>query len=101
MNLIKISGKIIEKERIEKKDYINVLLAMPLRIKVYEDGEYKPTYSYIKFGLFGLDEQQYSNLEKGTFIDIIGTVHGNCDKNGKKTGEMLIIPRTITRGVLK
>lgn len=102
MNLFKISGKVMKKEKVKGNDLIlNLVLAIPLGMKVYDAESFVPAYSYLSISLFGLDKEQYDNLRKGNFVEIIGSVTGNSDKEGNKKSELIILPKTITKGVLK
>lgn len=99
MHMIKVSGIIQDKTLIKNKDLLTILLAMPLNVKVYKDGRFENMYSYASFSLFGLDEKQYKNLRKGNFVEITGTIRGNCDQDGNRIGEIIIVPRNIMKGV--
>lgn len=98
MNTIKISGKVIKKEK-TKKDDLKIVLAMPLHMKVYDEGTFKQCYSYLSFTLFGLEKEQYDNLRKGNFVEIIGYIAGNCKEDGTPKSDLTILPKSVTKGV--
>ena len=100
MNNIKISGKIIKKTKNEIDDrYLRVVLAMPLHIKYYDEGMFKQCFSYLSFDLFGLDKEQYSDLRKGSYVEIYGSVVGNCKEDGTLKNNLIICPKSIMKGV--
>ncbi len=102
MNTIKIAGKVIKKEKQKKNElFLDVLIAVPLNLKVYDEGNYIQQYNYFSFTLFGLDKNQYSNLRKGNFVEIIGQVVGNSNEDGTEKNNLIIIPKTIMKGGLK
>ncbi len=102
MNSIKIAGKVLKKEKQKKNDqYLDILIAVPLHMKVYDDGNFKQLYSYLSFSLFGLNNDQYSNLRKGNFVEIIGQVVGNSNEDGTQKKNLIVIPKSIMKGVFK
>lgn len=102
MNSIKLAGKVVKKESQKKNDpYLNILIAVPLHMKVYDDGNFKQLYHYISLSLFGVDNEQYANLRKGNFVEIIGQIVGNSNEDGTQKRDLIIIPKSIMRGVSK
>lgn len=98
MNTIKISGKVIKKEK-TKEDDLKIVLAMPLHIKVYDEGTFKQCYNYLSFTILGLEKEQYDNLRKGNSVEIIGYVTGNCNEDGTPKRNLTIYPKSVTKGV--
>lgn len=102
MNVFKISGTVLKKEKQKGEDRtLRLVLAVPLNMKIYSEGTFKPTYDYLSFSLYGLNQDQSSNLRKGNYVEIIGYIIGNCDKDGNNKKELTILPKTITKGVIK
>ncbi len=102
MNTIKIAGKVLKKEKQKKNDsFLDILIAVPLNMKVYDEGNFIQQYNYFSFTLFGLDENQYTNLRKGNFVEIIGQIAGNSNEDGTEMKNLIIIPKTIMKGGLK
>ncbi len=102
MNSIKIAGKVLKKEKQKKNDqYLDILIAVPLHMKVYDEGNFKQLYSYLSFSLFGLNNDQYNNLRKGNFVEIIGQVVGNSNEDGTQKKNLIVIPKSIMKGVFK
>ena len=102
MNSIKIAGEIIKKEKSRKNDtFLNVIVAVPLHMKVYGDGNFKQLYNYVSLSLFGLENDQYDILRKGNFVEIIGQIVGNSNEDGKKKRDLIVIPKSIMKGVRK
>lgn len=102
MNTFKISGKVVKKEKIKGNDLmVNLVLAIPLGMKVYDEESFTPVYNYLSFSIFGLDKEQYDNLRKGNSVEIIGFITGNCDKDGNKKSELIVLPKSVTKGVMK
>lgn len=102
MNNIRIAGKIIKKEKQKNKDlFLDILLAIPINFKVYHKGNFIQKYNYFSFTLFGLDKSQYSNLRKGSFVEIIGQIVGTSDKDGTEKNNLIIIPNTVTKRGIK
>ena len=100
MNSIKVSGKIIRKDKNKKDDrYLKLVLAMPLHMKSFDEGTFKQCYSYLSFTLFGIDKEQYDNLRKGNYVEIIGWILGNCKEDGTIKDNLIICPKTVTKGV--
>ena len=100
MNLIKISGKIIQKEKNNKDNRtLKIVIAIPLRMKSFdEDGNVKQCYSYFSCSLIGLDKEQYTNLRKGNYVEITGYICGNCKDDGTIISDTTIFPKSITKG---
>ncbi len=102
MNTIKIAGKVLKKEKQKKNDsFLDILIAVPLNMKVYDEGNFIQQYNYFSFTLFGLDENQYTNLRKGNFVEIIGQIIGNSNEDGTEKKNLTIIPKTIMKGGIK
>lgn len=102
MNSIKIAGRIIKKDKRKKNSlFLNILIAVPLRLKVYDDDSFKQLYNYISVSLFGLDSSQYSTLRKGSFVEIIGQIVGNSNEDGSMKKDLVIIPKAIKKGEIK
>lgn len=102
MNTIKIAGKVVKKEKQKKNDtFLNILVAVPLHLKVYDEGNFKQLYNYISLSLFGLDNDQYTNLRKGNFVEIIGQIVGNCNEDGTEKRDLIVIPKSIMKGGTK
>jgi len=90
------------KEKQKKNDqYLNILIAVPLHMKVYDDGNFKELCHFISLSLFGVDNEQYVNLRKGTFVEIIGQIVGNSDAEGTLKKDLIVIPKSIMRGASK
>lgn len=101
MNTIKIAGKVIKKEYQKKNDTLNILLAVPLHLKVYDDDNFKQLYHYISISLFGLEKEQYNNLRKNNFVEIIGQIIGNSNEDGSTKSDLIVIPKSVTKGGVK
>lgn len=102
MNAIKIAGKIVKKEKQKKNDpYLNILVAVPLHLKVYDEDTFKQLYNYVSLSLFGLDNDQYTNLRKGNFVEIIGQIVGNSNEDGTEKRDLIIIPKSVMKGGTK
>ncbi len=99
MNNIKISGRVISKTK-EKNNsmIINVLLAVPIKYRIYNDGVLEQNYNYLSFKLIG---KNFSNLRKGSYVDIVGYIIGNSDENGNLAEGVFIVPSAISKGVVK
>ena len=99
MNNIKISGRVISKTK-EKNNsmIINVLLAVPIKYRIYNDGVLEQNYNYLSFKLIG---KNFSNLRKGSYVDIVGYIIGNSDENGNLVEGVFIVPSAISKGVVK
>ncbi len=99
MNSIKIAGKVVKKEKQKKNDqYLDILIAVPLHMRVYDDGDFKQLYHYISLSLFGIDSDQYANLRKGNFVEIIGQLVGNSNEDGTVKKGLIVIPKSIMKG---
>lgn len=102
MNAIRIAGKVLKKEKQKKSDFLlDILIAVPLNLKIYDEGNYIQQYNYFSFTLFGLDKNQYSNLRKGNFVEIVGQIVGNSNEDGTEKNNLIIIPKTVTKGVIR
>lgn len=102
MNTIKIAGKVVKKEKQKKNDsFLNILVAVPLHLKVYDEGNFKQLYNYVSLSLFGLDNDQYTNLRKGNFVEIIGQIVGNSNEDGTEKRDLIVIPKSIMKGGTK
>ena len=102
MNTFKISGKVVKTTKIKKSDlFVNVILAVPLNYKIYDDDNLKQQYNYISFSIFGLDQDQYKNLRKGNYVEISGMMAGNCNEDGSNKMDLIIFPKSIMKGVIK
>ena len=102
MNYIKIAGKIIKKEKQKKNDdFLNILIAVPLNMKVYSEGNFKQLYNYVSLSLFGLNSEQYTNLRKGNFVEIVGQIIGNSNEEGTKKRDLIVIPKSVMKGGIK
>lgn len=99
MNAIKIAGKIVKKDKQKKNDsFLNILIAVPLHLKVYDEGNFKQLYSYVSLSLFGVDQDQLSNLRKGNFVEIIGQIVGNSNEDGTEKKDLIVIPKSVMKG---
>ena len=54
----------------------------------------------MSFNLIGLNKD-FSNLRKGSFVEIVGEIIGNCNKDVSKKTDLFINPKSITKGVMK
>lgn len=101
MNTIKLSGKVVKKEKVKKNDYfVKVVLAVPLHLRICDEGIVEQEYYYVSFLLFKMSKEDKSNLRKGSQVRIIGEIGGNCDEDGNNESELIIIPKSITKGVI-
>ena len=103
MNSIRISGKILQKDKIKNNNNsLKIILAMPLQMQYYDKGTFKQCYSYLSFILAGIDDDQYKYLRKGSYVEIIGCLLGNCKEDGTlKENHLTIVPNTIKKEVYK
>ena len=101
MNTIRIKGKVIKKTKEKKNDLVlNVVLAIPLNFRIFNEGVCEQEYNYVSFNLIGLNKD-FSNLRKGSFVEIVGEIIGNCNKDVSKKTDLFISPKSITKGVMK
>ncbi len=90
----------IKKERQRKKDaLVNIIIALPLNMKVYHNGTFKQMYNYVSLALLGVNQEQCAELKKGNLIKISGQIVGNSNENGKNKRDLTIVPKTITKGI--
>lgn len=100
MNFFRISGKVIKTTKIKKCDlFVNVILAVPLNYRIYDEDSLKQQYNYISFFIFGLDQEQYKNLRKGNYVEINGMIAGNCNEDGSNKIDLIIFPKSVAKGV--
>ena len=79
----------------------NILLAIPLNMRVADGDTFKRVYSYLKFKLCCMNIENFTELKEGNYIELTGCIYGNCDENGSNIGGLTIYPRSIMRGVVK
>lgn len=102
MNTIKISGKVVKLDKVKNNDYyLKLVIAMPLHMKMYSERTFKECYSYLSFVLSILEKEQVKDLKVGNSVEIIGVIGGNCKEDGTDIKDLLIFPKSVTRGVLK
>ncbi len=97
-NTIKLYGKVIKKTKDKQSSLIlNVVLALPINLKIYNGGICEQEYNYMSFNLIGLDKD-FANLRKGSFVEITGEIIGNCNEDGSKKLDLFINPKSIMKG---
>jgi len=99
-NTVKLSGIIVKKEKLKNKD-LRIVLAMPLHMKTFDnEGNVKRCFTHFSFTIVGLIEQEeYSILRKGNFVEIIGLITGNCTEDGTILRGLEIIIKSVAKGV--
>lgn len=102
MNTIKISGKVVKIDKVKNNDYyLKLVIAMPLHMKMFSEGNLKECYSYLSFVLSILEKDQVKDLKVGNSIEIIGVIGGNCKEDGTGIKDLMIFPKSVTKGVFK
>ena len=95
MNTIRIKGKVIKKTKEKKNDLVlNVVLAIPLNFRIFNEGVSEQEYNYVSFNLICLNKD-FSNLRKGSFVEIVGEIIGNCNKDVSKKTDLFGISEGI------
>ena len=102
MNTIRLTGKVLKKDLLkDNNSAFKILLAIPLNMRVADGDTFKRVYSYLSFTLCGMSLENFTELKEGNYIEITGSIYGNCHENGSNIGELTIYPRSIMRGVVK
>ena len=102
MNTIRLTGKVLKKELVKGNNVaFKILLAIPLNMRVSDGDTFKRVYSYLSFHLCGMNIDSFTELKEGNYIEIIGSVYGNCEEDGSNVVGLTIYPKSIMRGVVK
>lgn len=99
MNEIKLSGKVIKKESLDNKLFIKLIIELPTKMKVVNDGEIERINNYISVILFSPSSNDYPEIKRNTYIEIRGELLENINKDDEKLTGIIIMPKTIKRGV--
>ena len=99
MNEIKLSGKVLKKEMIKNSFFIRIVLGVPIKMKVMDNGKFEPLYDNISFLLYEPSSLNVSKIRKGSYIEIVGQVLTNCDKEEAIADELAIMPKNIRKGL--
>lgn len=98
-NTIKLSGIIVKKEKLKNKD-LRIVLAMPMHMKTFDsNGNVKRCFTHFSFTIVGIEDEDYSILRKGNFVEIVGYIHGNCNEEGTILRGLEIMIKSVAKGV--
>ncbi len=99
-NTIKLSGIIVKKEKLKNKD-LRIVLAMPLHMKTFDnEGNVKRCFAHFSFTIVGIiEDEEYSILRKGNFVEIVGYITSNCKEDGTILRGVEIIIKSVAKGV--
>ena len=99
MNEIKLSGKVLKKELLKNSFFIRIVLAVPTKIKITENDKSETTCSNISFLLYEPNILNINKIKKGSYMEIVGQLLTNCDKEEAIADELAIMPKNIKKGL--
>lgn len=97
MNEIKLSGKVLKKEIIKNNFFIRIVLGVPTKLKVMNNGKFETVCNNISFLLYEPSTLNISKIRKGSYIEIVGQLLTNCDKEEAIADELAIMPKNIRK----